>query len=349
MRHPLLLCALVPIALSSVPAAAAQRTFVASTGSDSATCALLAPCRSFTAALGMTDAGGEVVVLDSAGYGPTTISQSASIVAPPGVYAGISVFSGSGIVVDGPSAKVKLAGLVINGQGGAHGVRFLQGSSLLLESVKISRLTGNGISMEGAFDSLVVRDSSIDECASNGVSIDAPGTASFSRVNLARNHNGLAVTGSATVSMDESEVTRSGVDGIVAFASLGHTVQLTVSRSIVSSGGASGILANSVGGGGIAHVAIVDTTVTDNSTGGAVANAAAGGATTLTIQRSLVTRSGAGIQVDGATVIAQGTAVTRNAVGISISAGTVRSAGDNVVDSNGTNLQGGAVTPAVVM
>ena len=84
----------------SVAAKAAQRTFVASTGNDANPCSITAPCRGFTRAITQTNVGGEVIVLDSAGYGPFTITQSVSIVAPAGVYAGISVSSGDGITVN---------------------------------------------------------------------------------------------------------------------------------------------------------------------------------------------------------------------------------------------------------
>ena len=101
-----------------------QRTFVKSTGNDGNPCSLTAPCRGFAAALAQTAANGEIIVLDSAGYGAVTISQSVSIIAPPGVYAGISVFSGTGIAITGTNVRVVLKGLSINGQGGSNGIVF---------------------------------------------------------------------------------------------------------------------------------------------------------------------------------------------------------------------------------
>ena len=100
-------------------AAGAQRAFVASNGNDAGPCSITAPCRGFTEAVSKTNAGGEVVVLDSAGYGAVTINKSISIIAPPGVYAGVSVLSGNGITVNAPGATVALRGLSINGQGGS--------------------------------------------------------------------------------------------------------------------------------------------------------------------------------------------------------------------------------------
>jgi hypothetical protein len=76
----------------------------------------------FAAAIAATSAGGEVIVLDSAGYGPVTITQAVSIIAPQGIYAGISAFSGNGITVNAPGAIVVLRGLSINGQGGFDGM-----------------------------------------------------------------------------------------------------------------------------------------------------------------------------------------------------------------------------------
>src|SRR5207237_7514101 len=62
----------------------------------------------------------EVIVLDSAGYGPVTITKSVSLISPAGIYAGISVTSPAGVVVNAPSEVVTLRGLTINGGGGGQ-------------------------------------------------------------------------------------------------------------------------------------------------------------------------------------------------------------------------------------
>ena len=75
------LVASMPLWAAAIPInaeALAQRTFVSSTGVDSHPCNLAQPCRSFASAIAQTDIGGEVIVLDSAGYGPVTITQSVS-------------------------------------------------------------------------------------------------------------------------------------------------------------------------------------------------------------------------------------------------------------------------------
>src|SRR5262245_63883463 len=88
----------------SVPAVAAPRTFVSATGSDLNPCTLVAPCRTFAVALGVTDPGGELIALSSAGYGTASITQAVSIIAAPGVNASVSVVVGFGIDVNaGPN------------------------------------------------------------------------------------------------------------------------------------------------------------------------------------------------------------------------------------------------------
>src|SRR5271166_2419577 len=79
--------------MAQAPAYAQQpRTFVSPTGSDSNPCTLVAPCRTFQAAIAQTNSGGEIAVLGSAGYnsGATVnIDKPISIVNPGGFEAGI--------------------------------------------------------------------------------------------------------------------------------------------------------------------------------------------------------------------------------------------------------------------
>jgi hypothetical protein len=142
VRQPRLsLCAgILLLATSNLAAATAQRTFVASSGVDNPTCSLGTPCRSFAAAVTATDPAGEVIVVDSAGYGPVTSTRPVSIIAPPGIYGGISVLPGNDCVtIDAPGSTVVLRGLSINGQGGVvnqmigDGLRAIFGAPLPLD------------------------------------------------------------------------------------------------------------------------------------------------------------------------------------------------------------------------
>src|SRR5437762_124340 len=109
--------------LTAIPLAAAPRTFVsASSGLDTNPCTRPAPCRSFSAALLVTDADGEVIAADSGGYGVVTVNQGVSLIAPDGVYAGITAASANGVLVNAATANVVLRNLVIN-SGTLDGIR----------------------------------------------------------------------------------------------------------------------------------------------------------------------------------------------------------------------------------
>ncbi|MBK8569515.1 MAG: hypothetical protein IPN81_05740 [Nitrosomonadales bacterium] len=73
----------VLFAIAVSPAQAVTRAFVASDGGDGNDCALATPCRTFAKAVTVVDTDGEVLVLDSAGYGPVTLTQSISLTATP--------------------------------------------------------------------------------------------------------------------------------------------------------------------------------------------------------------------------------------------------------------------------
>src|SRR6187401_2596973 len=67
----------------AAPAALIQRTFVSTSGSDANPCTRTDPCRNFQAAIANTLAGGEVVALDSGGYGTFTVDKSLTIAGAP--------------------------------------------------------------------------------------------------------------------------------------------------------------------------------------------------------------------------------------------------------------------------
>src|SRR5260370_33559050 len=121
---PLILVGIMTLSASGQ----AQRTFVSGKGSDNNPCSLAAPCRTFFTAVGAVGSGGEVIVLDSAGYGAFQINKSVTVTVPPGVYAGISVFSGDGISINAGSTDVViLRGVGLNQFGGTNGINFTSG------------------------------------------------------------------------------------------------------------------------------------------------------------------------------------------------------------------------------
>ena len=99
-----------------------NRSAVSLNGSDLNTCTTTSPCRSFATALANTVSGGEVIALDSAGYGPFVISDSVTVSGAPGAHAAITTTSGDGIVVN--YGDVTLRNLVVLGTAAANnGIR----------------------------------------------------------------------------------------------------------------------------------------------------------------------------------------------------------------------------------
>ena len=207
-----------------------NRSAVSVNGSDLNSCAINSPCRSFSAALAATADGGEVIALDSAGYGPFTVNQSVTVSGAPGVHAAITVSSGDGIVV--AAGDVTLRNLVIIGNPTAdngirnigaqtlHVINVLIGGfviangegrgiisssgSLYLDNVRLHK-NAFGINLFGG--SLRVTDSTIDDNV-EGIEIDGNVHAHIVNTAVSGNGNGVAVS--------------SAVPGNVADATLDH-------------------------------------------------------------------------------------------------------------------------------
>jgi hypothetical protein len=252
----------LPLLVAAPAAAAVQRTFVSTGGSDSGTCSLAAPCRSFLAALGHTNSGGEIVVLDSGGYGTVTITQAVTIAAPEGVYAGISVFSGdSGVTVNAPTdADVVLRGLTINGQGGSVGIWFTQGAALRVERCHISAMNDSGIVAQLSAGSLLqVTDTVSSRNTYNGIAAHGPGRVVLANIHAAGNGGfGILFQDGPDVSMRDTISEQNGW-GVGAFANTAD-VLLDIQHNRIFSNNKHGVWAQTTGAG----ANVVSVTVTDS-------------------------------------------------------------------------------------
>jgi hypothetical protein len=235
------LCAGAMLALAAFAAAAAPRTYVASYGNDSHPCSRTLPCRSFPAALANTGSGGEVIVLDSAGYGGVTIAQSVSITAPPGVYAGITVFSGDGITVNGANVVVALRGLTINGRGGANGINFVNGAELVVDRCRISHLAADAILAQATGGKVTITGSTLRNNGFAGFEASGSLDAALDGVHSDGNTVGVNVLGGSRVTVGNSVLANNASIGVQVH-SLGATLaEAMVSQSIIA-GAATGLV-----------------------------------------------------------------------------------------------------------
>ena len=254
--------------LAATDVTAGQRSFVSGTGADVGTCAPTAPCRSFGYAITHTNPGGEVIVLDSAGYGPVTITQSVSIVAPPGIYGGISVSSGNGVTINAPGATVVLRGLSINGQGGTHGILAVNASRVRVESCVISHMNGVGIYHTMPNGAMIVLDTIVRD-NTDGVGLVAKDASiQLDHVRSEHNQNGgfyIAPTpGSmrASATITDSVFSYNGANGIWVDTVGGATTSTQVERSVMNDNGHDGLTATS--GAGYAYVTLARNAIGTN-------------------------------------------------------------------------------------
>ena len=235
--------------------AAAFRTFVASYGQDANPCSLAAPCRTFGAAVGATSAGGEVVALDSAGYGAVTIMQSIALTAPAGIYAGITVTSGNGVTIAAGGVAVTLTGLTINnGGGGSNGVAMTSGSALTVVHCIVSGFaSGAAIAVPTAANvriaDTLLRDNYHGVDLSGGASADIARLQVFGGTGYAIHvvggvlvgptarvvEAGSSAAGTSTSAVVTDSVLSGNFGGVDAFANVaGTSVKVSVIRTTIS-------------------------------------------------------------------------------------------------------------------
>src|SRR5215471_1751737 len=256
------------IALCAASGASAQspHTFVSASGSDKDTCTRADPCRSFTRALSLTAADGEVVGLDSGSYDPFAVSKGVSVTAAPGARVIISAAMGDGITVGaGASDVVILRGLDLESQGGGFaGILYSGGGELHVESCVINDFGARGIDAFGP--NLSVKDTIIRNSGFGILTSSGPGnTVTAVGVRLESNQAGLFATNGARVTIRNSVVAGNSQQGIVASGNgPGSFVEVNIEACMIAYNGTDGVDSDA---NGTAIVRISNSIVTDNNIG----------------------------------------------------------------------------------
>jgi hypothetical protein len=236
------------ILLSAVPARAqAIRTFVSGHGSDSNDCSLGSPCRSFAAAVLVTSPGGEVTMLDPAGYGPVTITKAISIVNDGGGEAGINqaVSGQDAITINaGAGDVVNLQGLTLNGVGtGRHGIVFNTGGALNIQHCFVRGFTLDGVFAQASASAAFAISDTIVSNSNDGIVITALGGTVIAELER------VAATGNQNEGID--------------LGTAGGTIQATIVDSVAAANGTAGFTA----GGAAAKVKLIDSKAANNDIG----------------------------------------------------------------------------------
>jgi hypothetical protein len=292
------LAAVLIIAAAGTPAQAQTRLFVAAQGSDSNPCTFALPCRTFQHAHDSVAAGGEIDVLDPAGYGSVTINKAISIRGHG--YAGISVAIGAnGVTINaGPNDAVHVHGLLIDGSGvGAHGIKFNSGGSLTVENCVVRGMgSGEGILLAPSGPaSFFLADTEVAKNFGRGITLQPTGavtiTATLNRMHLHDNaSSGFAVGGDTSTG----------------------TINAIVNDSVSSAGNA-GYFVVSDTGKAVTNLMVFRSVSANNNTGLLSQNPNA----TLRVSQSALTENNNGW--------------------LAVSGGTLLSAGDNTIEGNTSN------------
>ena len=309
------LCLILFVCLAApAMAVSPSRVFVSGSGMDTSTCPITAPCRSFSYALTQVAAGGEIIALDTAGYGVANITQSVTLVAAPGATAFVAAGAGTAITVNpGASDVVTLRGLALTSTGGSVGVEFLTGLTLNIENSVINGFP-NGIRFVRSADNskpqlqvfnCMVRNGSFGLFASNfGPGSPAGGPPpNISYVTIANSSftgntlNGLFGGDNSRVAVSDSVFAANGF-GVQAAASADYSfAQVNLDRCNVSRN-QTGVQAGDGAGGQIPHgiVRAANCMITGNDIG---MTTTADGSTLSRVSSSVTTNTIEGNTVDG--------------------------------------------------
>jgi hypothetical protein len=270
------------------------RSFVASAGSDSNACTITAPCASFAHAYTVIGANGIIAALDPGKYGPLSITGPVTFNGN-GWAAITGLAAGNGITINAGTGNVILTGIEVDGAGAAYnGIVFESGASLTISNCIVKDFIANGAN------------------TGNGILIAPTSSTNFTVVNTIAVNNGNAgiqyapTSGSPTTigAIDHVVATNNTGSGMGVAASSGFAA-ITISNSVTSNNGSSGIVSS--------------------------------GVATVTVDNDEISNNGTGLDVTSGTVVLSRSVINNNSTyGVSNS-GTVDTLLDNRIYANGNN------------
>ncbi len=355
--------------LAAAPAALhAQlpKLFVASFGNDANDGTRNAPKRNFQAAHNAIAAGGEIVALDTAGYGTLNITKAITVTSPPGVTGLISVSAPGALAVNiaaGSSDAVVLRGLTIENIGGSSGA----GNAVLVNNAAVGTLelsdcTIQGFTSYGVYfrptnaAALIVKDCTVrgGGGASVGLYISpTPNNLTKASIDSSRfetGQRGIQISGSvnATVRGCEAGANSFGFD--VESAAQAHFQDCTApnnfygfyvlginTRATLQNCSASGNATAALYVQGGSKVTAQDSAFSNNGAGTGVVCSQA--TTVVTLQTCNASLNEIGVNADGGTVRLDGCTVTlNNTNGVQQGGGgSILSRGNNTFAGNTAN------------
>lgn len=200
------------------------RSYISPSGSDNRPCSRNQPCRTFDGALAKTDAGGEIVAMETGTYEPATITKPITLAAAPGADVAIRATTGNAVTINGNTGDTYvLRGLRLGGPGknvaGTNGVLVNIASpscciSVSLENTIVTDFE-EGVEMNiGVAGRLLVSDS-VFRSNKTGINFSAGGTeahgAAVERSRFERNDVGIVTSTGNPITVSNSIASGNGV------------------------------------------------------------------------------------------------------------------------------------------
>jgi hypothetical protein len=312
--------ALLSVIAVTLPPVSAQaqngtltRSFVSSSGLDTNSCMITAPCQTFAVAYTKIGANGIIAALDPGKYGPIAITGPVTINGN-GWAAITGPANNNGITINAVSGNVILTGLEVDGAGAAdNGIVFSSGTNLTIENCIVSNFVDSAIVIQPSSGVLyfAITNTKVGNNQGYGVSYQPD-------------------TNSATVYgvIDNLVATSNISGGIYIFPTItsGGT-NIAISDSIVSNNNNINIC-------------------TQCGTGIYIYRASGTATLWVSIDNVKASGNGVGIEADGTAQVVLGrSVVTNNSNGVNngTSPNTFYSFGDNRIELNAFNLGAGAL------
>lgn len=215
-----------------------------------------------------------MVALDSAEFGPVTITKSVAIVGSPGALAAICVVSGNGVTMATPGVDVVLRNLHISSACGSRGVDASAGRSVAIENSVVADFIGDGIRVSPVTENTAVQ---ILNTVARGNGGHGAVLGGGVRASVANSHfmsnagSGLFLLGSASrgtrASISDSVASSNGSHGFYSSVSSGAANRVTLVRATGSNNTGSGFHNETIGEFSQSHMAVAASMASANGIG----------------------------------------------------------------------------------
>jgi hypothetical protein len=297
-----------------------NRAWVSGKGTDAAGCgAPIDPCRSLQYVHdNIIAAGGEIDILDPAGYGAINITKALSIVNDGVGTAGVQEgTTGANAITfnGGTNDTLTLRGLNIDGLGtGQNGIVFNSGAGLTIVNCVVRHFAFNG-SYQGTGNGILIAPTS--------------GSMNFVISNAIASDNGTA--GIAYLPPSGGANANGVIDHVLAINN--EQFGINLNTYYVS--------------GGVRAITISNSTASNNSYGIYISSQSSQNSVTATVDSSYMSNNQYGVLGENAVILLSRSVITSNSFfgALNDTSSTFYTYGDNRINKNGTDIGNAALTP----